>query len=344
MTPAPGPIGVHAMQAASSVRGYSDADFDTLLALLDAASARATTRSGLAWFLAAPGFASARDLFVMPGPDGEGFLGARDVRVTARGDEEVLILESWGAIHPEAESATVAGDLLRGALTRGQSLLAERGRTRGILQARCGKDDTDAREAFAAAGLAYARDLVTMLRPSLADIAEPAFPDRIVVRGYRAGDEGAWANAFNAAFAGHWGGFMGMSGARWAHERAETAFDPAISLVAWDGDQLAGFCHCRIDHELNALRGRQVGMIRYVGVVPQWRRQGLGAALTMAGLRTLRDAGMGSVVLGVDAENVTGARRLYEWFGFEVVETQMMYRVPVVAAADPDRSGAPSSA
>jgi mycothiol synthase len=334
------------MQTAVSVRPYSNADFDAFLALLDATSApeRATTRSGLAWFLAAPGFDPARDLFVMPGPDGEGFLGARDVRVTARGDEEVLILESWGAIHPEAESATVAGDLLRRALARAQSLLAERGRTRGILQARCGKGDTGARDAFAAAGLAYARDLVTMLRPSLADIAEPAFPDRIVVRGYRAGDEGAWVNAFNAAFAGHWGGFMGMSGARWAHERAETAFDPAISLVAWDGDQLAGFCHCRIDHELNALRGRPVGMIRYVGVVPEWRRQGLGAALTLAGLRTLRDAGMASVVLGVDAENVTGARRLYERFGFKVVDEQVMYRVPVTTVGDSARSAAPSAA
>jgi ribosomal protein S18 acetylase RimI-like enzyme len=50
---------------------------------------------------------------------------------------------------------------------------------------------------------------------------------------------------------------------------------------------------------------------------------------------------MASVVLGVDAENVTGARRLYEWFGFGVVETQMMYRIPVVAAGDCD---APSSA
>ncbi len=141
-------------------------------------------------------------------------------------------------------------------------------------------------------------------------------------------------DAFNGAFAGHWGGFMGMSPARWSHERAEAAFDPMISLVAWDGDQLAGFCHCRIDAEVNALRGEQVGMIRYVGVVPAWRRKGLGAALTLAGLRTLRDAGMTSVVLGVDAENVTGARRLYEWFGFEVVEEQVMYRVPVVAALE----------
>ena len=95
---------------------------------------------------------------------------------------------------------------------------------------------------------------------------------------------------------------------------------------------MAGFCHCRVDAELNALLGRRVGMIRYVGVVPEWRRKGLGAALTLAGVKTLRDAGMESVVLGVDAENVTGARRLYERYGFEVVGEQVMYRVAVTAA------------
>ena len=78
-------------------------------------------------------------------------------------------------------------------------------------------------------------------------------------------------------------------------------------------------------------------MIRYVGVVPAWRRKGLGSALTLAGLRALREAGMTSAVLGVDAENVTGARRLYERFGFEVVDQEVMYRREVSAspARDP---------
>jgi ribosomal protein S18 acetylase RimI-like enzyme len=43
---------------------------------------------------------------------------------------------------------------------------------------------------------------------------------------------------------------------------------------------------------------------------------------------------MESVTLGVDAENVTGARHLYERYGFEVVGRQVMYRASV-AAADP---------
>ncbi len=327
------------MQAAGSGRTYRNEDFDVLLALLDAASGpeRSVTRTGLAWSLSAPGFDPASDLFLVPDSDGTGLLGARDVRVTARGDEEELILESWGAVHPAAPHAETEAALLGSALTRARTLLAERGREKGILQARCGAGDAASRDAFAVAGLAYARDLVTMLRPSLDDVAAPRFPEGVVVRRYRSGDEDAWVEAFNAAFAGHWGGFMGMSAARWAHERTEAAFDPEISLIAWDGDRIAGFCHCCINRELNELRGRRVGMIRYVGVAPAWRRQGLGAALTLAGLHALRDAGMASVALGVDAENVTGARRLYERYGFEVVGEQVMYRAAVVAASDPRR-------
>ncbi len=99
-----------------------------------------------------------------------------------------------------------------------------------------------------------------------------------------------------------------------------------MSLVAWDGAAIAGFCHCRIDAEMNLLLKRRRGAIRYVGVRPRWRRIGLGVALTLAGLLALRDAGMESVVLGVDAENVTGAQHLYANLGFVVTGQQTMYR------------------
>jgi mycothiol synthase len=323
------------MTTTASIRAYREEDFAALVTLIDEVSAprRTITRSGLRSSLSVPGYRPHTDLFVVPSPDGTGIWGARDVRVTARGDEEVLILESWGAIHPQAPPVDTATALLRAALARSTHLLRERGRRRGIVQARCGADDTTSRAVFETSGLVYARDLVTMLRGALDDSEEPRFPPGVELRTYRVGaDDAAWVHAFNEAFAGHWGGFMGMSPALWAHYLGEPTFKPEISLVAWNGTELAGFCHCRIDEELNALTGRRVGMIRYVGVVPTWRRKGLGAALTLAGMQTLRDAGMESVALGVDAENVTGARRLYERYGFEVVDRQVMYRAEITAA------------
>jgi mycothiol synthase len=325
------------MTDVASVRAYRDEDFGALLALLDEVSApvRTITRSGLRSFLSVPGYRPHTDLFVMPAADRPGIWGARDVRVTARGDEEVLILESWGAVHPQAPPVDTATALMQSAIARSTHLLRERDRLQGIVQARCGADDTSSRAVFEASGFVYARDLVSMRRRSLDGIEEPCFPPGVELRTYRVGaDDDAWVHAFNEAFAGHWGGFMGMSPALWAFYLGEPTFKPEISLVAWNGPELVGFCHCRIDEEINALTGRRVGMIRYVGVVPRWRRKGLGAALTLAGVQALRDAGMETVALGVDAENVTGARRLYERFGFEVVERQVMYRT-AISAADP---------
>ncbi len=326
--------------AMSAICPYRAEDIDALLALIEAITApeRVITAAGLRSFLSVPGYDPARDLLVAPSPDGARLLGARDVRVTDRGDEEVLILESWGGVHPEVRETDLALDLLRAALDRAGRLLAERGRTRGILQARCGEGDAGTRATFAAAGLAFARSLATMLKRDQSDVEPSAFRPGIDVLCYRPGvDDEAWVAAFNDAFGDHWGGFMGMNLPLWRHYLAEPDFNPTISVVAWDGDDLAGFCHCRIDADLNAVNGRRVGMIRYVGVRPRWRSGGLGKALTRAGLLTLRDAGMDACVLGVDTENVTGAHHLYARLGFEIVGRQVMYRAEI-DAVPPARS------
>ena len=54
------------------------------------------TDTALREFLDYPWFEPETDLFVVPADGGPGLAGARDVRVWARGDEPVPILESWG--------------------------------------------------------------------------------------------------------------------------------------------------------------------------------------------------------------------------------------------------------
>jgi mycothiol synthase len=310
------------------VRPYRDQDFPALVELIDAITApeRVWTARGLRAFLAVPGYDPRTDAFVAAFDDGT-LAGARDVRPTGRGDEGVPIFESWGNVHPSARGSDVGGRLLAAALARVETAIAELGRREAIVQARCAAGDAETRATFAAHGLEYARDLLTMERRHLGGLPEPSFPAGIVVRSYRTGeDDAAWVAAFNEAFADHWGRFMGMSPAQWAHYLHDPEFKPELSLVATDGAEITGFCHCRIDGELNAQTGRRVGMIRYVGVRPRWRRRGLGEALTVAGLRALAAAGMERATLGVDAESVTGAHRLYERLGFVVTERWVMYR------------------
>jgi mycothiol synthase len=60
-------------------------------------------------------------------------------------------------------------------------------------------------------------------------------------------------------------------------------------------------------------------LVAILGVRAQWRRQGLGEALLQQAFRDLYARGRRRVALGVDAENTTGATRLYERVGMTVV-------------------------
>lgn len=321
----------------SEIRPYQEAagDFDRLLAFINprAAPDQVMTPAGLRSFLTEPGYHPETDLFLAPAAAGAGLLAARDIRLTARGDEDMLIFESWGAARPETPRDDLGTALIRAVERRAAAILARQGRSAGILQARADADDAATAALFAAAGLDVARPLVSMLRDNVSDLPEPRLPDGITLRSYRVGsDDQPWVDAFNDAFADHWGGFMGMNQARWRHALADQAFDPEISLVAVQGTAIAGFCHGHIDAELNALNHRRLGLIRYVGVRPRWRGLGLGSALTRAGLIALRDAGVTAIALGVDAENVSGAHRLYERLGFKIVHRQAMYRKRIGSA------------
>ena len=93
-------------------------------------------------------------------------------------------------------------------------------------------------------------------------------------------------------------------------------FDPTLWALAWDGDHLAGFSL--------AYPGRgsdeTLGWIGTLGVREPWRQRRLGETLLRTSLRALWERGFRRAGLGVDAENVTGALRLYERVGMRQVE------------------------
>jgi mycothiol synthase len=318
------------------IRRYRPSDFAALADLINAAGsgARTMTAGGLQEFLDYPWFRPDTDLFIAERAGSPALLGARDVRVWARGDEPVPILESWGVLHPAAEGGETGRELLRAALWRAGEIVAARRAAHGIFQVRCGMDDAASAGLFVACGLRQARVLLTILRPNLDNLTPARFPDHISVRPYRVGrDEEAWVAAFNEAFADHWGGFMGMSLPLWTKYVRRRWFKPEISLVAWDGSEMAGFGHFVIHDERNALTGKKQALMRYIGVRPRWRGLGLGVALTRAGLLASRDKGMEACVSGVDSENVTGAHRIYEREGFITTARHLMYRLEIAQAS-----------
>jgi mycothiol synthase len=144
---------------------------------------------------------------------------------------------------------------------------------------------------------------------------EPALPSGIELRDYEPAATDALRTALNEAFAED--PFFDEATPSNFREfyLGARGFDPALWPLAWDRRELAGFVL-----GLSERAGQtDLGWIESLGVRPSWRRQGLGEALLRTAIARLHDRGLRKVGLGVDAENVTGALRLYERVGMRVV-------------------------
>lgn len=107
----------------------------------------------------------------------------------------------------------------------------------------------------------------------------------------------------------------------WRHWMVDyEGFDPGLWFVAESGGEVAGISLCRVAEE-----DENLGWVRVLGVRRPWRRQGLGRALLLHTFREFRRRGLGSVGLGVDAESLTGAHKLYESVGMRVVRRNDIY-------------------
>ena len=132
------------------------------------------------------------------------------------------------------------------------------------------------------------------------------------------------------AFQDHWGGFDSSEASlqRWLES---DSFDPSLWAIAWDGQEVAGGVINGIHPVENEAIGRQRGWLHSVFTRRPWRKRGLANALIAHSLRLLKERGMDYGVLGVDADNPTGALGLYERNGFKVEERSSAWRKPLEA-------------
>jgi mycothiol synthase len=138
-------------------------------------------------------------------------------------------------------------------------------------------------------GFTQARVLWQMRRSLLAPLAEPHLPEGVRLRPFVVGaDEREFLRVNNAAFDWH------PEQGGWDLDQvklreAEPWFDPNGFLLAVDADdRLLGFHWTKV-HGDGGHSHEPIGEVYVLGVDPSARGMHLGAALTLAGLRHLRD-------------------------------------------------------
>lgn len=241
------------------------------------------------------------------------------------------VYQTWGHVDPAWRRRGIGRAILRENLRRvnqralalGDVAAGARAEVRGV----AGEAEPGHQAILTAEGMVPIRWVFLMLRPTLDDIPEAPLPHGIELRPVEPGQHRALVLAEDEAFQDHWehrdfseAGFTAL------FERSE--LDTSLWVAAWDGDQIAGLVQSWIWADENERLGVQRGWLERISVRRPWRRRGLGRAITAEALRRLRGVGLADAMLGVDADNPTGALGLYESMGFEVAQRSMIYAWP----------------
>ena len=235
-----------------------------------------------------------------------------------------------GHLHPDWRWRGIGTAILRHNEARLRALAAEHQTERPRVFAAFAPERRPGAVALVEAnGYRPVRYFFDMVRPTLDDVTVPELPEGIEIRPVAGREQ--LRQLFDAdveAFLDHWGGFD-ASDESFEQWLADPEYDPALFVVAWDGDQIAGGVTNVILAKENYELGFRRGLLDSVFVRRPWRGRGLASALVGRSLALLRDRGMTSATLGVDAENPNGALRLYEKAGFGVDMRSTGYRKPM---------------
>ena len=228
-------------------------------------------------------------------------------------------------VTPDARNTGIESEMIEWAAGR----LAEVGRARGQrVTLYNGVRDFDAyrRGLLEKHGFKVVRYFFRMARDLHQPIPEPSFPEGFTLR-HTAGivESPQWTDMFNESFIDHWN-FHPLSYEVAEHYMKSPLYRAERDLIAVAPDgTFAAFCYCEINEEDNLRNNRKDGWIHVLGTRRGYRNIGLGRAMLLAGLTRLKSDGMDRALLGVDAENPTGALGLYERAGFEKIMTNASY-------------------
>jgi mycothiol synthase len=164
------------------------------------------------------------------------------------------------------------------------------------------------------------------------DLSEP-FPEAPLPEGLEirpVEEEHIWPilRAADEAFRDHWA-YRPTSDEEFENWINDPNFRPELWKVAWDGDQIAGSVQNFHNPEENKEYNRKRGYTEGISTCRPWRRRGLATALIVESMKMFKEMGMTETSHGVDAENTSGALKLYKRLGYKVIKQAATYRKPM---------------
>ena len=269
-----------------------------------------------------PGFDPSEDTRLVFAPNGD-MVGYIEVWTTAKPAVHPWI---WGRVDPDHEGKGIGTWMMQWAEQRALRALPDvPAELRFAPRVGTYHQAERPKRLFAKLGYQHLRSSFHMLIEMEAPVPEAEFPAGVTLRTYNPEtDAEVVYRAQNDSFRDHFGYVEepleeGLK--RWRYFWEHEGFDPSLMFLAVDGDQIAGINLC-LPH---AFDNPEMGWVGTLGVRREWRKRGIGLALLRHSFNEFYRRGLRKVGLGVDAQNLTGALRLYEGAGMHVHKTFDQY-------------------
>ena len=237
----------------------------------------------------------------------------------------------WGRVHPDWRRRGIGGAMFRWNERRARLRAAaepEFGGPTAVIGGFASEFENGAEALFELEGYRAFRYAFTMIHRHVQDAEPIPMPDGLEIRPVTPDQHRAIFEADDEAFQDHFEHRPATEG-DFIATFSQPDLDTSLWRIGWDGDEVAGGVMTFIWKEENEALGVQRAWLESVFTRRQWRRRGLARALIGATLVELRARGIEEALLGVDAENPTGALQLYEGLGFEVKVRAQRYRKPL---------------
>lgn len=236
--------------------------------------------------------------------------------------EEDGEMRAAGWLFPYGEKAAFAGVVAQGAKGRGlgaalidRAEMAAHARGLKRMHTWIPPEDDAAIALMHRRGYEEARRFYDMAVELSGPPPEPAVAAGLLLDVFRRDDARAFHAAIEDAFRDHWEWHGTPFDQWWEHRKND---DHILWFVVRDGDEIAA--GVRNDPDRNG--GGYVGIL---GVRRAWRGRGLAKALLHRTFGEFWKRGTSRISLDVDADNPTGATKLYESVGMHVESSTIVY-------------------